>query len=159
MSVCPPTSLHVRAVAAHAARKAPQWGLSFFERPPENESGRLGGANSPHFLRPMMVEWLFVMHDNPVSNDALARLLSVEIRTATSGSNPGRSYSSSSCGGLSRLSHPRRLSAAECPLTGVKRNAPVSHRLAEAARSNSQTGIASGGRPGGARRSLSQAVR
>jgi hypothetical protein len=39
----------------------------------------------------MMVEWSFVMHDDRLPRDALSGLLSVEITTATSGSNPDRS--------------------------------------------------------------------
>ena len=58
----PPTSLHVLVVASCIARNAPQWGLFFVERPPENVSGLPTYANSPHFLWAMMVEWLFGMH-------------------------------------------------------------------------------------------------
>lgn len=63
---CPPTSLHAAVVAACVARKAPQWGLSFVERPPENGPGVLGRANSPDFLWAMMVEWSFVMQDEQI---------------------------------------------------------------------------------------------
>jgi hypothetical protein len=87
----PPTSLHAAVVAARVARKAPQWGLSFVERPPENGPGVLGRANSPDFLWAMMVEWSFVMQDDQLPKGAVAGLPSVEIRTATSGSNPDRS--------------------------------------------------------------------
>jgi hypothetical protein len=61
----------------------PQWGLSFVERPPENRSGISEHAKSPRFLWAMMVEWSFAMHDDHTPTNALARLLSVEIRTAT----------------------------------------------------------------------------
>ena len=62
----PPTSLHAAVIAACVARKAPQWGLSFVERPPENGPGVLGRANSPDFLWAMMVEWSFVMQDGQI---------------------------------------------------------------------------------------------
>ena len=91
MTDCPPASLHVAVVPACIARKAPQWGLSFVERPPENVSGLPRHANSLDFLLALMVEWSLVMHDVETSGDALRRLPPVEIRIATTSSNPDRS--------------------------------------------------------------------
>ena len=66
---CPPISLHAAVVAACVARKAPQWGLSFVERPPENGPSVPERANSPNFLWGVMVEWSFVRQDDQMSMD------------------------------------------------------------------------------------------
>ena len=56
-------------VPACVARKAPQWGLSFVERPPENGPSVPERANSPNFLWGVMVEWSFVRQDDQMSMD------------------------------------------------------------------------------------------
>jgi hypothetical protein len=71
-SPCPPISLHAAVIAACIARRAPQWGLSFAERPPENGLGVPGHPNLAGFLWTTMVEWSFVRHDDQTSGDALA---------------------------------------------------------------------------------------
>jgi hypothetical protein len=60
--VGPPTSLHVGVVSVCVAREAPQRGLSFVKRPPENGPAIPGQAKSVDFLWAMMVEWSFGMH-------------------------------------------------------------------------------------------------
>ena len=56
-------------VPACVARKAPQWGLSFVERPPENGPSVPERANSPNFLWGVIGEWSFVRQDDQMSMD------------------------------------------------------------------------------------------
>ena len=88
-------------VPACVARKAPQWGLSFVERPPENGPSVPERANSPNFLWGVIVEWSFVRQDDQMSMDEprdyfqwkSEQPLRVRIPTGpitTVGSNPDR---------------------------------------------------------------------
>jgi len=97
----PPAGLHVGVVPACVARKAPQWGLSFVERPPENGPSVPERANSPNFLWGVIVEWSFVRQDDQMSMDEprdyfqwkSEQPLRVRIPTGpitTVGSNPDR---------------------------------------------------------------------